>query len=170
MIRRRVGQLRFCELVGSPCGAAERAEVVGVRSTMASIVSPRTLAPFSETELERRRPVWLALSELFLDTSLDSTDINRIAATLVASHYSLRDLDRILVREVYPACRGNLLSIAGEWAGFDAEWLETRILRGPSALSRAWAGTVGRLGMYSSPSWRAIRRRVEMERLSRRGE
>ena len=118
----------------------------------------------NDAEVESRRPVWIALSELFLDTTLDSADIDRIAKTLAGSPYSLDELDRILLWEVYPACRSNLLSIAGEWAGFDPEWLASRILRGHSPLARAWAGTVGRVGMFASVHWRKIRRRVEADR------
>jgi hypothetical protein len=128
----------------------------------------RTLARSSSFDLDSRRPVWSALSELFLDTSLDSGDLNRIAGTLASSPYSLEELDQILLWEVYPACRGNLLSMAGEWAGFDPGWLESRILRGPSPGGRFWAGTVGRIGMFSSLSWRRIKQRVEAERTSPR--
>jgi hypothetical protein len=131
-------------------------------------MAPRTLARWSDGDIESRRPVWAALSELFLDANLDSADVNRIAKTLAGSRYSLHELDQILLWEVYPACRSNLLSIAGEWAGFDPEWLESRILPGPSPVARAWAGTVGRLGMFSSVSWRTIKRRVEAERSMRR--
>jgi hypothetical protein len=117
-----------------------------------------------ESDIATRRPVWSALSELFLDTSLDSSDYERLAARLARSPYSLEELDRILLWEVYPACRSNLVSIAGEGMGFDGQWLESRILRGPSALGKAWAGTVGRLGLHSSIAWRRIKRRTEAQR------
>src|SRR5258706_16230438 len=130
---------------------------------------PRTVPGSSNFDVNSRRPVWSALSELFLDTNLDSAGLNRIANTLASSPYSLEELDQILLWEVYPACRSNLLSIAGEWAGFDSEWLESRIQRGASPLAGLWAGTVGRLGMFSSLSWRRIKQRVEAER-STRGE
>jgi hypothetical protein len=44
-------------------------------------------------DFECRRPVWSALSELFLDTNLNSADLDRIAQ----SRYSLEDLDSILL-------------------------------------------------------------------------
>jgi hypothetical protein len=120
---------------------------------------------FSETSLESRRPVWQALSELFLDTSFDATDMTRIATTLANSPYSLEELDHILLSEVCPACVGNFLSIAGEWAGFDPEWLESRIVRGPSRLRRFWAGTLGRIVLAATDGpWHQIRQRVEAER------
>ena len=51
-------------------------------------------------ELERRRPVWAALSDLFLDTELEAADHQRIAHVLAASGYPESELERILCREV----------------------------------------------------------------------
>jgi hypothetical protein len=116
------------------------------------------------SELDHRRPVWSALSELFLDTMLDSGDLDRLAESLARSPYSLTELDEILLWEVYPACWSNMMSLAGEWEGFDPEWLESRILRRLSPVTVIWTGTVGRLGLFSSISWRRIKRRVELVR------
>ena len=80
-------------------------------------------------ELEARRPVWLALSDLYLDTGVQLFREGN-ARTLAASPYGLDELDAILREEVHPACEVNLTCVAGEWAGFDADWLERRILRG----------------------------------------
>jgi hypothetical protein len=85
-------------------------------------------------DLERRRPVWEALSRLFLDTDLGPEERGRIAATLDESGYSEDEVRSILWEELFPALRCNLAPVAGEWAGFDGDWLETRIL---SASSRA---------------------------------
>jgi hypothetical protein len=41
-----------------------------------------------------------------------------------------------LLAEVHPACVANLHSPAGEWAGFDADWLEQRILGRAAAVLR----------------------------------
>ena len=118
------------------------------------------LEPLTEEEIEFRRPVWKAFSEFFLDTSLDASDVQRISKTLASSPYSPKELDRILQWEVYPACRGNLFWIAGEWSGFDPEWLERRILRGPSPLMKAWAATLGRVSISTSITWHRIQRRI----------
>ena len=118
----------------------------------------------STPDLEARRPVWSALSELFLDTSFTNADIDRIARTLAASPYSEAELNNILLWEVYPACHTNLYWIAGEWSGFDARWLEERILKGYWLPRRLWTGTVGRLSVFVSFSWRSIRNRVRIMR------
>jgi hypothetical protein len=41
-----------------------------------------------ETEIERRKPVWAALSELWLDAELDEDDLQRIAGVMKRSGYS----------------------------------------------------------------------------------
>ena len=50
-----------------------------------------------------------------------------IAETLAASAYSLAELRRILDDEVTPVLQGNLCQVAGEWCGFDEEWLVEQI-------------------------------------------
>jgi len=81
----------------------------------------------SEQELERRKPVWFALSDLFLDTEISSS-YEYIARVCAESGYSLHELKEILDSEVAPVCSANLLSVAGVWTGFDEQWLVTRIL------------------------------------------
>ena len=94
----------------------------------------------AKNDLPRRRPVWEALSTLFLDTDT-SLDRQERARALGRSEYSLDELEEILLGEVYPACAANLRSVAGEWAAFDSEWLEQRILsRPPSRLHRFTPG------------------------------
>ena len=62
------------------------------------------LQPPSE-DLERRRPAWEALSDLFLDTELQDADLPYIARVIVASGYAEAEVEQILYREVYPVCR-----------------------------------------------------------------
>ncbi|WP_169977466.1 DUF7079 family protein [Tautonia rosea] len=89
----------------------------------------------ASVELERRRPVWDALSDLFLDRELQPDDHRRIADVLASSGYSEAELEEILCREVGPVLWPNLLSVAGVWTGFDRDWLEGEILR---AENRPW--------------------------------
>jgi hypothetical protein len=73
-------------------------------------------------EQEARIPVWMALSELYLDTDV-TTAYACIVRTLAASPYTLDELRTILMDEVHPALHANLLQVAGEWAGFEQTWL-----------------------------------------------
>jgi hypothetical protein len=105
-------------------------------------------------DLEHRRPVWEALSDLFLDTDTSLARSWRVGI-LAASPYSLDELQQILIDEVYPVCRSNRFSIAGEWAGFDPEWLERSILRRlRSPFRRFHALNLGRLTVHLSFEWR----------------
>ena len=69
-------------------------------------------------DLARRQPVWLALSEFYLDTELQPTDFKRIRAVFDHSGYSAQEIRQIDYEEVGPLLYPNLLSVAGEWTGF----------------------------------------------------
>jgi len=81
----------------------------------------------SEAQLAERLPVWEALSEFFLDTQLQAADYERIAKVLAATKYSERQIEDILIEEVSPVCKLNMYSVAGEWIGFDSDWLKEKI-------------------------------------------
>lgn len=72
-------------------------------------------------DLARRKPVWLALSEFYLDTELQPADFRRIRAVFDQSGYSEHEIRQIDYGEVGPVLYRNLLSVAGEWAGFDED-------------------------------------------------
>lgn len=104
-------------------------------------------------DLAARRPVWAALSELFLDTDIAPTLAWRVR-TLAQSPYSIDELQAILVDEVTPACRWNLLSVAGEWAGFDLDALEGAILARAAQRSRSpWRRRLDP-ARWTVPRWR----------------
>lgn len=84
------------------------------------------LAP--ESDLADRRPVWDALQMLFMDTPPE-LEMGWIAREAAASKYSLAELESIFFDEVFPACRGNLMQVIPEWAGFDLDGLSVEILK-----------------------------------------
>lgn len=65
-------------------------------------------------DVERRRPVWGALSNVFLDTELDEQDRRNFAQTIVAAGYSPSEFQTILWEEVFPV-----------------DWMQQQILSGP---------------------------------------
>ncbi|MCH6255688.1 hypothetical protein MLD52_03970 [Puniceicoccaceae bacterium K14] len=79
------------------------------------------------SELERKKPVWLALSEFFLDTDLDDEAMEHIGAVVIDSGYTLAETKEILMDNLFPALLFNLHDVAGEWEGFPEEWLLKRI-------------------------------------------
>ena len=105
------------------------------------------------SDLVARRPVWDALSTLFLDTDVSILRAYR-SRVLAASPYSLPELEQILIDEVYPVCWANILAVAGEWAAFDPEWLEASILgRLHSPLGPLHRLHLGRLIVPIFPEW-----------------
>lgn len=70
-----------------------------------------------------RESVWLALSELWLDTELDKPGRAAIAKTLAISGFSVAELEAIYRLEVAPVVWTNAWATAGVWQGFDPDWL-----------------------------------------------
>lgn len=83
----------------------------------------------TEPDIERRKPVWIALADLWLDTELQHYELRYIATVMKDSGYTLGELRNIYLYEVAPVVYQNLLSPAGEWAGFDQTWLVAEIER-----------------------------------------
>ena len=103
--------------------------------------------PLTEDSIEaRQRMARLAISELFLDTELDQNDFARLRDVLKASRLTVAELDRIYYKELAPMLYGNLETTAGEWSGFDPEWIEReiskqagqRIIEKVPLLNRVW--------------------------------
>jgi hypothetical protein len=82
---------------------------------------------FDEATLAKRKPLWSALSELWLDTELGAVDLDRIAVVMDKSGLTLDELRDVFFREVAPVCWRNHAQVAGEWAGFDPEALAEAI-------------------------------------------
>ena len=103
----------------------------------------------------------MGFSELYLDTD-PAPAYESLARILAASPYPLGELRRILLEEVHPVLRGNLLSSAGVWNGFDPDWLCARIA---ARLARPlWLRLpAGLLAATAKASWR--RRTASMVRV-----
>jgi hypothetical protein len=99
-----------------------------------------------------REAVWVALSDMYLDTDIELF-IEPCAEALADSPFSREELARILFEEVHPALVFNLLSVAGEWGGFETTWLFERI-RGQQA-GWAWRRWLARwlLRRYPRTLW-----------------
>lgn len=81
-----------------------------------------------QDDLEQRRPVWDALSTLFLDTQLDDADFAYLASLLAPSPYTDAELAAIYLAEVEPVCESNIGMVPGYWSGFPDGWVEQRVL------------------------------------------
>ena len=102
-------------------------------------------------DIEQRKPIWKALSEFYLDTKLEDSDLKQIAITFLASPYSLNEVKAIDKYEVFPVLQANLNSIAGVWDGFDEAWLVNKIT---SRLNKqTWLDNLGLEVKYLMNSW-----------------
>jgi len=72
--------------------------------------------------------VWIALSELFLDTELDATALDHIVRVMAESPFTIDELRDIYYVEVAPVGGPNLRSGAGVWQGFDPDAFCARIV------------------------------------------
>lgn len=74
-------------------------------------------------DLEKRKQVWLNLSESYLDVALSDKEYQLMVTQLGASDFSLQELMAIDLLEVYPVLKFNLINPAGVWTGFEEDWL-----------------------------------------------
>lgn len=106
---------------------------------------------------DARVPVWVALSELYLDTEVEAFH-DAIATTLAASPFPLDALHAMLVHDVHPVLYTNLMTPVGVWDGFDSEWLVARIrARG----GRRRRGLSGWFRSDIDAQWRAVAAKIE---------
>ncbi|MFC3700011.1 hypothetical protein ACFOND_00040 [Reinekea marina] len=118
----------------------------------------------SQINLNKRKPVWVALSDLFLDTDVTRYYEN-IVRVCVESDYSPEEIRLILFDEVAPAVSKNLLSVAGEWSGFDKGWLIEEIIRGIRrkkpffGFLNKWTKTIG-IKHYLKEHWSVLEPRI----------
>lgn len=88
----------------------------------------------------RRIEVWVAMADHFLDTETRH-DIPLTAMRCIAADLSIAESRDAWRYEVSPAVALNLWSVAGEWAGWDRDWLIARIDR----RRRRWENRPGTL-------------------------
>ena len=70
--------------------------------------------------------VWKSMADHFLDTE-NREGIPHTALLCVRAGLTVEEAHAVWLREVSPVVGANLLSVAGEWAGWDEEWLVTKV-------------------------------------------
>ena len=102
-------------------------------------------------KIEERKPIWIALSEFYLDTELQESDFRDIATKIIQGPYSIEKVKEIDKYEVFPVLRNNLMSVAGVWFGFDEKWLVERIQE--SLSKRNAVRKIAIEGAYLTSKW-----------------
>lgn len=116
-----------------------------------------------QEDLSRRQAVWDAMHVLWLDTDVDEGYINGASRQCADTDYSLDELEQIYWCEVYPAMRGNLWHVAGEWSPIDIESLSTAILKSHKFGRRIWFKPLRR---YPMMNWTKLKSKIELLRSS----
>ena len=110
-------------------------------------------------DAQARAAVWITLGDLYLDTQMMPHAYEYMAQTLAASPYGIEALHRILVDEVHPALHANLMQVAGEWAGFDEDWLVARVRE--VCARPLWRRRLSRLSLdLVRHAWRIVEARI----------
>lgn len=104
-------------------------------------------------ELARRRPLWSAMSDLFLDTEV-RWSVPFVAHVCAESGYDDEALERIFWAEVFPEAIPNMLTVAGEWAMLELN--ETALIHRANHPSIPWLTRRAHGGMVDS-EWLAAR-------------
>ncbi len=121
-------------------------------------MSPAASAPENSGRDDARVEVWHALSDLYLDTDVVAL-YPHIAEVLAKSPYSLDALYEILMYDVHPALYPNLTIVAGEWAGFDRDWLCARIMQ--VRAQPRWRRRISHLFVrWIRDDWRKVAERI----------
>jgi hypothetical protein len=113
----------------------------------------------NESEIELRKPVWIALSDLFLDKDATSS-YEYIVSVCAESKYSTDELEAILKKEVAPVVSANLLSMAGAWSGFDNDWLVEEICKNIHSKSILKLLIKYRFNKYINEHWQNILQKI----------
>lgn len=110
-----------------------------------------------EDDIEARLSAWDAMHVLFLDTDVDSLHLDDAAKRCAKTQYSIEELELIFWREVYPAMRSNLWSVAGEWTELDIQALSDTILKRHKFGRSVW---FRQLRSYPTEYWNKLRAKV----------
>ncbi len=116
------------------------------------------------TDDAERHAVWIAMSELFLDTEHSPASLRSIFDVLMAAPFDLVTLEGIFVDEVCPVCFSNLRSVAGVWDGFDPDQLIAECQK-----TKERRPSFARLGRFLRrqairthiPEWQHLRQRLQ---------
>ena len=88
----------------------------------------------NQIDLPSRQQAWVALSVLFVDTELSDATLKDVARRLNALHLDPALAEEILFEDVAPVFGKNMLSVAGNWTGWNekdviqlvSEWITKR--------------------------------------------
>lgn len=83
----------------------------------------------TKINIKERQPIWIAISDFYIDSELQESDFEYISIKIKESPYSIEQIKQIDKEEIFPVLHSNLLYVAGVWTGFQEEWLISEITK-----------------------------------------
>jgi hypothetical protein len=80
-------------------------------------------------EVARRKPLWCAMAELYLDTETQPYTLRSIVRVIREAGYTDEEAYKIFRDDVTPVFGGNAMQVAGEWVPWGDEYVEESVLR-----------------------------------------
>ena len=114
--------------------------------------------PLTPEQIAQRLPLWCAFADLFLDTDV-SRSYSYIRQTMQASDFTNDELWYILSKEVTPAFWFNMNLVAGQWAGWDYEFVREQVtqrLNQPAWLRSLRRVMACRCQIYVTAQWKNL--------------
>ena len=111
-----------------------------------------------------REDVWTAMAEHFLDTETRQR-LPSTAWVCVEAGLTSEAAHTIWCREIIPVVGSNLLSVAGEWAGWDDAWLISEVRRRQQP---RWVWPSPAVRRLTASDWRTLS--GCLDRLAREGD
>jgi hypothetical protein len=105
-----------------------------------------------------REELWVAMSDLWLDTELPEERLAEIAGIVRKSGLSRAELESVFESELAPILGANTLAPAGEWAGFDPAWVceQARRRVGRRSFSARLLARLGVTTYAARPAWKRV--------------
>jgi hypothetical protein len=105
-----------------------------------------------------KRQLWIAMSNLWLDTELTDEAIAEIAQVVRESKLGRAELEDVFRFELAPFLGKNHSSLAGVWEGFEPEWVcsEAQKLCGKRRLMDRVKASMGLTTYAARPAWKRV--------------
>ena len=99
------------------------------------------------------------MSDLWLDTELSEERLTQIAAVVRRSGLKRAELEDVFALELAPFLGANLWVTAGEWTGFDPEWVcaQARARKGKYRFRHRVLAALGLTTYAARPAWNRVK-------------
>lgn len=107
---------------------------------------------------DQRKQLWIAMSDLWLDTELTEDAVLSIASAVRDSGLDREDLEAVFRHELAPFLGKNQQTTVGNWEGFDPDWVcrQAQERHGKRRLLDRLASAIGLTTYAARPAWNRV--------------